>query len=630
MAHKLNLPRFIGLVLLFGQLLLLGFEPLTSQAQTTLVQPLAFETDSLPGLQDIIASISASKIVSNLEGLTKFSRCMNAPSHDAATQFIQEQIKATGLTPLVQAFSSNAAGLRTNQLQNVVVRLPGVNSKANHLVTAHYDSSPNRYFPPLCDAVAPGANDNGSGVAVLLELARLFGQGRSRFNDDITLVFFDGEEFGYLGSQHFVQNFSTAKNLNPAGLPLGTVINLDMVGYTALKGQGKIWAVAQPGPSLDLARQGIDLVSRYAPGVRYNTYMIGDLFTASRDPNRLSDQQSFWNAGKGTAIFLTEDVADAAGADPRYHTPGDTLYNQDGSLRLDPALMLDAARVALAIVGAKAEPQPSRFFPNLNPLFERNWSKADRPVLIGSESGQPVGRGWLWGPVAGQVVDEPYEEAMGGTRQVVYFDKARMELRLPGSSVTNGLLVKELASGAMQLGDSKFIERSPSQLPVAGDPNQEGQNSIAPTYASFKLLVERGGVPRADGTPLTLTLDRASNLGNDSGLGQYAHNASYISNTGHNIPDVFWNWFGGQGRIYDPQADRYTDGKVLDWLDALGYPISEAYWVRTRIAGKELPVLVQLFERRILTYNPANEPAFRVEMGNVGQHYYRWRYGNSN
>jgi hypothetical protein len=38
-------------------------------------------------------------------------------------------------------------------------------------------------------------------------------------------------------------------------------------------------------------------------------------------------------------------------------------------------------------------------------------------------------------------------------------------------------------------------------------------------------------------------------------------------------------------------------------------------------------VLVQLFERRILTYNPANPPAFQVEMGNVGRHYVAWRYG---
>jgi hypothetical protein len=38
-------------------------------------------------------------------------------------------------------------------------------------------------------------------------------------------------------------------------------------------------------------------------------------------------------------------------------------------------------------------------------------------------------------------------------------------------------------------------------------------------------------------------------------------------------------------------------------------------------------VLIQLFERRTLTYTPANPSGFQVEMGNVGQHYYSWRYG---
>ena len=65
----------------------------------------------------------------------------------------------------------------------------------------------------------------------------------------------------------------------------------------------------------------------------------------------------------------------------------------------------------------------------------------------------------------------------------------------------------------------------------------------------------------------------------------------------------------------------------MDWLFAMGYPISEPYWVRCRVAGEEHDILVQLFERRVLTYTPANPPGWQVEMGNVGLHYYRWRYG---
>jgi hypothetical protein len=66
---------------------------------------------------------------------------------------------------------------------------------------------------------------------------------------------------------------------------------------------------------------------------------------------------------------------------------------------------------------------------------------------------------------------------------------------------------------------------------------------------------------------------------------------------------------------------------LFDWVVAFGYPIGDAYWIRTNIAGVSQWSLVQPFERRILTYTPSNPAGYQVEMGNVGQHYYGWRYG---
>jgi len=58
----------------------------------------------------------------------------------------------------------------------------------------------------------------------------------------------------------------------------------------------------------------------------------------------------------------------------------------------------------------------------------------------------------------------------------------------------------------------------------------------------------------------------------------------------------------------------------------MGLPISDAYWTRARVGPAEKDVLVQLFERRVLTYTPDNPAGYQVEMGNVGQHYFQWRY----
>src|SRR5262249_955527 len=67
----------------------------------------------------------------------------------------------------------------------------------------------------------------------------------------------------------------------------------------------------------------------------------------------------------------------------------------------------------------------------------------------------------------------------------------------------------------------------------------------------------------------------------------------------------------------------YTDNPTAN---VFGLPVSEPYWTRAVVGGTEKWVLVQLFERRVLTYTPSNVDPFKVEMGNIGQHYYRWRY----
>jgi hypothetical protein len=67
----------------------------------------------------------------------------------------------------------------------------------------------------------------------------------------------------------------------------------------------------------------------------------------------------------------------------------------------------------------------------------------------------------------------------------------------------------------------------------------------------------------------------------------------------------------------------------VDWVFTLGYPISEPYWTRIKVGGVDRDVLVQPFQRRVLTYSPDNPSGWQVEMGNVGRHYYLWRYGEA-
>jgi hypothetical protein len=60
---------------------------------------------------------------------------------------------------------------------------------------------------------------------------------------------------------------------------------------------------------------------------------------------------------------------------------------------------------------------------------------------------------------------------------------------------------------------------------------------------------------------------------------------------------------------------------------ATGLPLTEPYWTTVAVAGQPQRVLVQAFERRVMTYTPANPAGWHVDAGNVGRHYYEWRCG---
>jgi thermitase len=250
------------------------------------------------------------------------------------------------------------------------------------------------------------------------------------------------------------------------------------------------------------------------------------------------------------------------------------------------------------------------------------WYPTDFPVSTGS-----VVRTWLWGtdPPGGHAYEE-YQEAQHNVRLVYYYDKSRMEITHPMANrserwyITNGLLVNELISGDMQLGDAVFVTRQPADVNVAGDPD----DILGPTYASFSSLLDIP--PLAQGQVIIETLSRAGEVGADERFAVYDVWAEYLEETtNHRVADVFWDYLNSVGPVAAGD-DLITDRLFDPWFYATGLPITEAYWSEVTVAGQVHDVLMQCFERRCMTYTPDNEPAWRVEMGNVGLHYYAWRY----
>jgi hypothetical protein len=235
-------------------------------------------------------------------------------------------------------------------------------------------------------------------------------------------------------------------------------------------------------------------------------------------------------------------------------------------------------------------------------------------------------RTWLWGPEPWRyAVEEEYIESRGGSRLVQYFDKSRMEITDRGRDprdpfyVTNGLLVVELITGRLQLGEEFFKPGEPSTAQVAGD---QVPASTSPTYAALARVLHAPAQPV--GTELRQMIDARGNVSEGGPVGVTA--AHYVPQTSHTVASVFWSLLQEEGLI-DTGAGYQTGALFEPTFFATGYPITEAYWAVVLVRGRPARVLIQAFERRVLTYTPGNPASFEVEAGNVGQHYYTWRYG---
>jgi hypothetical protein len=277
------------------------------------------------------------------------------------------------------------------------------------------------------------------------------------------------------------------------------------------------------------------------------------------------------------------------------------------------------------------QPQPS--IPFSHPAFQSTWERTDKLTAQGL-----VLRSYYWGPGPNTPgLLEDYAEGQGGKRLVQYFDKSRMEINDPNADpnnpffVTNGLLTVELISGEMQTGNATFEQRGAADIPLASDTDDPN----APTYASFQKVSNTSlGDHFAEARlsqVITSTIDKLGNIGYDptKATDPGAQIVYFEPSTHHNVPKVIWDFLNQSAPTYDSAAGLVRHARLSDpWFYATGYPISEPYWARVKIAGvPNVDVMIQAFERRVVTYVPSLPAAFKVQMGNIGQHYYDWRYG---
>ena len=300
-----------------------------------------------------------------------------------------------------------------------------------------------------------------------------------------------------------------------------------------------------------------------------------------------------------------------------------------------------------SIPDVSALPVPATVPDDVEAMFiDQTWNRTDQPVAT-----TDVSRTWMWGEAVTQPMNEAYDGAAASydsngqaamtrhddERIVQYFDKARMEYDEnrqadPPWNVTTGLLAKELITGELQLGDGLLVfTPGGSTIPLAGDPDS---GDITPSYTQIAVTTTMDAY--SDGQVIgkrLLPIEDPRNPGNfylvpqfDAGVLSYGVTAVAVDvPTSHTVASVFWEFMNSDGVIFE-HGQHVTGPLFQNPFYATGYPLGESVWTRTRVQSVEKDVLVQCFERRCLTYTPDNPVGWKVEFGNVGQHYYQWRY----
>ncbi len=244
---------------------------------------------------------------------TIVSRHKNQPSNNMAANYIKQKLNSYGLVTYDQNFSSTG--------RNVYgVQLGSLYPNKKYIICAHYDDMPS-------GTIAPGADDNASGTAAVIEAARIFTQYNSKYT--IIYALWDEEEQGLIGSAYYAQQAFNA------GDSIMGVINLDMIAYDS-NSDSKAEIHTRPiANSISLKDNMLQINSLYGIGLTLSTINPGATW---------SDHASFWNRNFG-AVCLIELDGDF---NAYYHTTNDRIqyFNMPYFLKMSKAAFGTVAALA--------------------------------------------------------------------------------------------------------------------------------------------------------------------------------------------------------------------------------------------------------------------------------------------
>lgn len=198
------------------------FRVLPFQPNQVLIRQIANDDQPRPSISfrdntsDAVNMIDKDRWFQNVETLAQWNRYARGNEILHATDWLAEKFRATGAQVDLQEFS-----VSSTKAYNVIATFTGSESPDEIIVVgAHYDS-----ISEAPGQAAPGAEDNGSGTAALLEVAQVLQRFPPR--KTVVVIAFSGEEAGLYGSYAYVQKL---KDQSQTG-KIKAAITMDMIGF---------------------------------------------------------------------------------------------------------------------------------------------------------------------------------------------------------------------------------------------------------------------------------------------------------------------------------------------------------------------------------------------------------------
>jgi len=288
--------------------------------------------------RDMVGHLQALQRVADANG---GNRAAGTSGYEESARYVEEQLRAAGYEPVRQTFSFRRDGRGKARVESFNILADTVGDAGHTVVVgAHLDSVQE----------GPGINDNGSGVAAVLETARWMKEAGIKPANRVRFAFWGGEEDGLYGSQHYVDELSQAEVGQTAAN-----LNVDMAASpngvrSVHDGDGSDFGHAGPAGSKAIE----DILFRY---FKENS------LTAEPTPfDGGSDYDAFLSAGiPGGGLFTGDEkkksqaqarsFGGVAGKvlDPCYHEACDTIANTNPELLQEMSGALAYATVAYAM-----------------------------------------------------------------------------------------------------------------------------------------------------------------------------------------------------------------------------------------------------------------------------------------